>query len=127
MKKFLLTGLLAAFAFAIPPAARAQQASELELQVVQNISKCLLSGLPEHWRSAYDWRAWEARLNQYPQFTTTIDGQNVHFLHVRSPEPDALPLVVTHGWRSLLQGRAKSVLEHDVLPAYLASRRWCAA
>jgi pimeloyl-ACP methyl ester carboxylesterase len=57
-----------------------------------------LKDLAEHWRSAYDWRAWEARLNQYPQFTTTIDGQNVHFLHVRSPEPDALPLVVTHGW-----------------------------
>jgi epoxide hydrolase len=54
--------------------------------------------LAEHWRTTYDWRAWEARLNHYPQFTTTIDGQNVHFLHVRSPEPDALPLVVTHGW-----------------------------
>ncbi len=54
--------------------------------------------LVEHWRSGYDWRAWEARLNGYPQFTTTIDGQNVHFLHVRSPEPDALPLILTHGW-----------------------------
>jgi pimeloyl-ACP methyl ester carboxylesterase len=38
------------------------------------------------------------RLNQYPQFTTIIDRQNIHFLHVRSPEPDALPLIVTHGW-----------------------------
>ena len=38
------------------------------------------------------------RLNAYPQFTTTIDGQNVHFLHVRSPEPDALPVILTHGW-----------------------------
>jgi pimeloyl-ACP methyl ester carboxylesterase len=54
--------------------------------------------LVDHWRHRYDWRAWEARLNAYPQFTTTIDGQNVHFLHVRSPEPDALPLVLTHGW-----------------------------
>ena len=52
----------------------------------------------EHWRTAYDWRAWEARLNAHPQFTTTIDGQNIHFLHVRSPEPDALPLILTHGW-----------------------------
>jgi pimeloyl-ACP methyl ester carboxylesterase len=52
----------------------------------------------EYWRSAYDWRVWEARLNQYPQFTTTIDGANVHFLHVRSPEPDALPLILSHGW-----------------------------
>jgi pimeloyl-ACP methyl ester carboxylesterase len=57
-----------------------------------------LRELAEYWRSGYDWRAAEARLNQVPQFTTTIDGQNVHFLHVRSPEPDALPLVVTHGW-----------------------------
>jgi hypothetical protein len=54
--------------------------------------------LVEHWRTGYDWRAWEARLNRHPQFTTTIDGQNVHFLHVRSPEPDALPLILTHGW-----------------------------
>jgi epoxide hydrolase len=50
------------------------------------------------WRTGYDWRAAEERLNQLPQFTTTIDGQRIHFLHVRSPEPDALPLVMTHGW-----------------------------
>jgi pimeloyl-ACP methyl ester carboxylesterase len=54
--------------------------------------------LVAHWRTAYDWRAWEARLNAYPQFTTTIDGQRIHFLHVRSPEPDARPLILTHGW-----------------------------
>jgi epoxide hydrolase len=54
--------------------------------------------LVEYWRTGYDWRAWEARLNGYPQFTTTIDGQNVHFLHVRSSNPDALPLILTHGW-----------------------------
>src|SRR5579859_5181339 len=57
-----------------------------------------LKELAEYWRTGYDWRAWEAKLNTYPQFTTTIDGANVHFLHVRSPEPDALPLVLTHGW-----------------------------
>jgi epoxide hydrolase len=57
-----------------------------------------LKELAEHWRSSYDWRAWEARLNEYPQFTTEIDGQNIHFLHVHSPEPDALPLILTHGW-----------------------------
>ncbi|HEX6335562.1 MAG TPA: epoxide hydrolase [Jiangellaceae bacterium] len=54
--------------------------------------------LVKYWQDGYDWRAWEARLNSYPQFTTTIDGQNVHFLHVKSPEPDAFPLIVTHGW-----------------------------
>jgi hypothetical protein len=57
-----------------------------------------VKGLAEYWRTGYDWRAWETRLNAYPQFTTTIDGQNVHFLHVRSPEPDALPVILTHGW-----------------------------
>ena len=57
-----------------------------------------LRGLAEYWRTSYDWRAHEAALNAFPQFTTTIDGQDVHFLHVRSPEPDALPLILTHGW-----------------------------
>ncbi len=54
--------------------------------------------LVETWRDGYDWRKWEARLNEYPNFTTEIDGQNIHFLHVRSPEPDATPLILTHGW-----------------------------
>jgi epoxide hydrolase len=57
-----------------------------------------LRGLAEYWRDSYDWRAWEAALNAYPQYTTEIDGQRIHFLHVRSPEPDALPLLLTHGW-----------------------------
>jgi microsomal epoxide hydrolase len=54
--------------------------------------------LAEHWRTAYNWRRYEARINELPQFTTTIEGAHVHFLHVRSPEPDALPLIITHGW-----------------------------
>jgi pimeloyl-ACP methyl ester carboxylesterase len=57
-----------------------------------------LKDLAEYWRTGYDWRAQEAALNAFPQFTTTIDGQNTHFLHVRSPEPGALPLIMTHGW-----------------------------
>jgi pimeloyl-ACP methyl ester carboxylesterase len=54
--------------------------------------------MAEHWRTSFDWRKQEAVLNEFPQFTTTIDGTNVHFLHVRSPEPDAMPLILTHGW-----------------------------
>jgi pimeloyl-ACP methyl ester carboxylesterase len=54
--------------------------------------------LVEHWRDGFSWRDVEARLNAHPQFTTVIDGATVHFLHVRSPEPDALPLILTHGW-----------------------------
>ncbi|MFG1818185.1 epoxide hydrolase family protein [Kribbella sp. NPDC049174] len=57
-----------------------------------------LSELVDYWRTGYDWRKAEAELNAYPQFTTTIDGQRIHFLHVKSAEPDALPLVLTHGW-----------------------------
>jgi len=56
--------------------------------------------LTDHWRTGYDWRKTEAALNALPQFTTTIDGQNVHFIHVRSPEKNALPLILTHGWPS---------------------------
>ncbi|MER6283364.1 epoxide hydrolase family protein [Streptomyces sviceus] len=57
-----------------------------------------LRELAHYWRHSYDWRAAEARLNEWPQFTTVIDGTTVHFAHVRSPEPDATPLVITHGW-----------------------------
>lgn len=57
-----------------------------------------LRDLIEYWRTGYDWRAAEAGLNEFPQFTTTIDGQRIHFLHVRSLEPGAFPLILTHGW-----------------------------
>ncbi|QIS06307.1 alpha/beta fold hydrolase [Nocardia brasiliensis] len=57
-----------------------------------------LRGLVDYWRTGYDWRAAEARLNSYPQYLTEIDGQTIHFLHVRSPEAHALPLLLTHGW-----------------------------
>ena len=58
----------------------------------------LVDSLVRRWRHEFDWRTVEARLNQYPQFTTEIDGQQIHFLHVRSGRPDALALVLTHGW-----------------------------
>jgi pimeloyl-ACP methyl ester carboxylesterase len=59
-----------------------------------------LRKLATYWSDGFDWRAQEARLNELPQFTTDIDGQRIHFLHVRSPEPDARPLVLNHGWPS---------------------------
>jgi pimeloyl-ACP methyl ester carboxylesterase len=59
-----------------------------------------LQRLVDYWRDDYDWRAAEAELNAWPQFVTEIDGQRIHFLHVRSAEPDALPLILTHGWPS---------------------------
>ena len=57
-----------------------------------------LRELSAYWRNEYDWRAAERELNQFPQFTTTIDGQRIYFMHVRSAEPDAMPLILTHGW-----------------------------
>jgi len=54
--------------------------------------------LAEYWRTSFDWRAAEARMNQFPHFLTEIDGVQVHFLHARSPEPNAMPLIITHGW-----------------------------
>jgi pimeloyl-ACP methyl ester carboxylesterase len=59
-----------------------------------------LQELADYWRTGYDWRAQEARLNEFPQFTTEIDGQTIHFLHVLSPEPNALPLLILHGYPS---------------------------
>ena len=57
-----------------------------------------LKELAKYWRTGYDWREQETRLNEYPQFTTEIEGQTIHFLHVQSPEPDAMPLMLIHGW-----------------------------
>lgn len=57
-----------------------------------------LRALAEHWHTGYDWRAAEAGLNRFPQYLTEIDGHDVHFLHVRAGRPDAVPLVLTHGW-----------------------------
>ena len=57
-----------------------------------------LRELAEYWRHGYDWRKQEAEFNAHPQFVTEIDGQRIHFLHVRSANPDALPLILTHGF-----------------------------
>jgi pimeloyl-ACP methyl ester carboxylesterase len=64
----------------------------------QGVQLATLQELARYWTSDYDLRRIEARLNALPQFTTTIDGLNIHFIHVKSPHPDALPLIITHGW-----------------------------
>ena len=64
----------------------------------QGVPLDYLQGLCRYWADGYDWPATQARLNQIPQFTTTIDGLNLHFVHVRSADPDAIPLIMTHGW-----------------------------
>src|SRR5690242_13624388 len=57
-----------------------------------------LQELVHYWGAGYDWRKAEAKLNALPQFTTNIDGVDIHFIHVRSKQPNAMPLIVTHGW-----------------------------
>jgi pimeloyl-ACP methyl ester carboxylesterase len=64
----------------------------------QGVPLDFLRELCAYWADRYDWRATEARLNALPQFRANIDGLGIHLLHVRSPEPDATPLVITHGW-----------------------------
>ena len=69
---------------------RGQSSQGLPLQVAQDLCA--------YWADEYDWRKTEDRLNSVGQFRTEIDGLGIHFLHVRSPHRDALPLVLTHGW-----------------------------
>jgi pimeloyl-ACP methyl ester carboxylesterase len=64
----------------------------------QGVQLATLQALAHYWATDYDWRKCEAKLNALPQFKTEIDGLDVHFIHVKSPHPDALPLIITHGW-----------------------------
>ena len=64
----------------------------------QGAPLALLQDLVRHWGTSYDWRKAEAKLNAYPQFTTRIDGVDIHFIHVRSRHPNALPVLISHGW-----------------------------
>jgi pimeloyl-ACP methyl ester carboxylesterase len=64
----------------------------------QGVQLATIRALAQYWQTTYDWRKMEARLNALPQFITEIDGLDIHFIHVRSRHPNALPLIVTHGW-----------------------------
>lgn len=66
----------------------------------RGVPSSYLRPIAEYWGSGFDWRAQEARLNELPQFTTTVDGQRIHFVHIRSTSPDARPLLMVHGWPS---------------------------
>jgi pimeloyl-ACP methyl ester carboxylesterase len=71
---------------------------ELVTDKSQGVQLATMQALARYWATEYDWRKCEAKLNSYPQFVTNIDGVDIHFIHVRSKEPHALPLIVTHGW-----------------------------
>ena len=64
----------------------------------QGVPLATIQKLARYWATEYDWRKCEAKLNALPQFTTEIDGLDIHFIHVRSEYDDALPLIVNHGW-----------------------------
>src|SRR3954453_13485204 len=64
----------------------------------QGVQLATMQELARYWETDYDWRKGEARLNALPQFITEIDGVDIHFIHVRSPHENALPLIMTHGW-----------------------------
>src|SRR5436190_1504747 len=64
----------------------------------QGVPLATMQKLARYWTTEYDWRKVEAKLNSYPQFITEIDGLDIHFVHVRSKEKNALPVIVTHGW-----------------------------
>lgn len=71
---------------------------ELVTDRTQGVQLRVLQELSRYWSTEYDWRICEARMNALPQFTTEIDGVNIHFMHIRSRHEDALPLIMTHGW-----------------------------
>src|SRR6266545_8038475 len=71
---------------------------ELVADRSQGVQLATMQELARYWATDYDWRACEAKLNALPQFTTEIDGVDIHFIHVKSPHADALPLIMTHGW-----------------------------
>jgi pimeloyl-ACP methyl ester carboxylesterase len=71
---------------------------ELVADRSQGVQLATMRELTRYWASDYDWRACEGKLNALPQFTTEIDGVDIHFIHVRSRHQDALPLIITHGW-----------------------------
>jgi len=73
-------------------------AKETVVDASQGVQSGTLQQLVKYWGETYDWRKVEAKLNALPQFVTTIDGLDIHFIHVRSRHPDALPMIVTHGW-----------------------------
>jgi hypothetical protein len=64
----------------------------------QGVPQARMKALVDFWQKHYDWRRFERQINQLPQFSTTIDGLGIHFIHVRSKHPDAAPLLLTHGW-----------------------------
>ena len=90
---------------------------ELVADRSQGVQLATIQALSRYWTMDYDWRACEARLNALPQFTTEIDGVEIHFIHVKSDHENALPLIMTHGWPGSVDRAAR-----DRRPAHRPDR-----
>ena len=75
----------------------------------QGVQLATMRKLADYWANEYDWRKCEARLNALPNYLTEIDGLDIHFIHVRSPHANALPIIVTHGWPGSIVEQLKIV------------------
>jgi len=84
-------------------------AREVVTDQSQGVQLATVQKLAHYWQNEYDWRTCEVKLNALPQFITTIDGVDIHFVHVRSKQPNALPMIVTHGWPGSILEQLKIV------------------
>jgi Epoxide hydrolase N terminus len=75
----------------------------------QDVQLATMQKLASYWAKDYDWRKVEAKLTALPQFMTTIDGVDIHFIHVRSKHANALPIIITHGWPGSIMGQLKII------------------
>jgi epoxide hydrolase-like protein len=96
---------------------------ELVTDATQGVPLATMRELARYWQTDYDWRKIEARLNALPQFMTTIDGLDIHFIHVRSKNPNALPMIITHGWPGSIIEQMK-IIDPLTNPTALAEVQW---
>src|SRR6185369_1355096 len=82
---------------------------ELVKDETQGVQFATMKALAHYWATEYDWHKVEARLNAFPQFITTIDGVDIHFIHVRSKNKNALPVIITHGWPGSILEQLKMI------------------
>ena len=89
----------------------------------QGVQLATVRDLANYWATEYDWRRCEAKLNTLPQFVTEIDGLDIHFIHVKSDQPNALPLIVSHGWPGSIIEQLKIIEPLTNPPNMAATRR----
>ena len=89
----------------------------------QGVQFATMQKLARYWATDYDWRKCEAKLNALPQFITTIDGVDIHFIQVRSRHPNALPVIITHGWPARSSNSSRSLDRSPIRPRMAGASR----